>query len=67
MILGVALPHENLTWFATKVNDTTLPDNVPVPPKKGKKTDNKGFRATLETAVKDQGSVEADFLKQFLF
>jgi GLPGLI family protein len=67
MILGVALPHENLTWFATKVTDTSLPDDAIVPPKKGKKTDNKGFRATLETAVKDQGSVDADFMKQFLF
>jgi len=67
MILGVALPHENLTWFATKVTDTSLPDNAIVPPKKGKKTDNKGFRATLETAMKDQGSVAADFMKQFLF
>jgi GLPGLI family protein len=67
MILGVALPHENITWFATKVTDTTLPDNTVVPPKKGKKTDNKGFRATLQTAVKDQGSIAADFMKQFLF
>jgi GLPGLI family protein len=67
MILGVALPHENITWFATKVTNTALPDNAVVPPKKGKKTDNKGFRATLQTAVKDQGQIAADFMKQFLF
>jgi GLPGLI family protein len=67
MILGVALPHENITWFATKVTDTTLPDNAVAPPKKGKKTDNKGFRATLQTALKDQGSIAVDFIKQFLF
>ena len=67
MILGVALPHENITWFATKVTDTTLPDNAVVPPKKGKKTDDKGFRATLQTALKDQGAIAVDFIRQFLF
>jgi len=67
MILGVALPHENLTWFATKVTDTTLPDNVVVPPKKGKKTDNKVFVLELQSALKDQGPMAADFVRQFLF
>ncbi len=66
MILGVALPHENVTWFATKVTDNTLPENTVVPPKKGKKTDDKGFRATLQTALKDQGPIAADFVRQFL-
>jgi len=36
MILGVALPHENVTWYATKVNDMTVPPNTLIPPKKGK-------------------------------
>ena len=67
MILGVALPHENITWFATKVTETALPDNAVVPPRKGKKTDSKDFRATLQNALKDQGSVAVDFMRQFLF
>lgn len=67
MILEVALPHENVIWVANKVTDTTLPDNAVVPPKKGKKTDNKGFRATLQNALKDEGSVAKDFMRQFLF
>jgi GLPGLI family protein len=67
MILGVALPHENVTWFATKVTDATLPDNALVPPKKGKKTDSKSFRETLRVALKDQGPIAADFVRQFLF
>ncbi len=67
MILGVALPHENITWFATKVTDTTLPDNIIVPPKKGKKIDNKAFILNLQTALKDQGPIAADFVRQFLF
>jgi len=56
MILGVALPHENITWFATKVTDSSLPPNMVVPPKKGKQTDGKGFKATVEAAFKDWGS-----------
>jgi GLPGLI family protein len=67
MILGVALPHDNVTWFATKVTDTALPPNTILPPKKGKQTDNKGFRATLEKALKDQGPLWVHFMNQFLF
>ena len=66
MILGVALPHENITWFATKVTGNQLPPNTVAPPKKGKPTDSKGFRATLQTLVKDQGPIAADFVRQFL-
>jgi GLPGLI family protein len=36
MILGVALPHENMTWFATKVNDMSETPATIAPPKKGK-------------------------------
>jgi len=67
MILGVALPHENISWFATKVTDTTLPDNTVIPPKKGKKTSNKGFILDLQTAMKDQGPLGANLVRQSLF
>jgi GLPGLI family protein len=60
MILEVALPHENMIWVATKVTDMTLAPNTVVPPKKGKPTDRKGFKATLQNAFKDWGS-EANF------
>jgi GLPGLI family protein len=67
MILGVSLPHENITWFATKVTEATVPENTIVAPKKGKKTDSKDFKATLQNALKDQGPIAADFVRQFLF
>lgn len=67
MILGVALPHENVTWFATKVTDTPLPPNVVIPPKKGKPLDNKGYREMLINALKDHGPIVKDLIKGFLF
>jgi GLPGLI family protein len=66
MILGVALPHENVTWFATKVTDITLPPNTVTAPKKGKQLDNKGFRETLDNALKDQGPIARDFVREFM-
>jgi GLPGLI family protein len=65
MILGVALPHENITWFATKVTDKTIPQNAVVPPEKGKAVTNKEFFSTLKSAVKDWGNDAQIFLKGF--
>jgi GLPGLI family protein len=50
MILGVALPHENVTWFATKVTEGSIPQDAIVPPKKGKPTNEKEFWKTLHDA-----------------
>ena len=36
MILGVVLPHLNVTWYATKVTTVTVPPATILPPKKGK-------------------------------
>lgn len=36
MILGVVLPHLNVTWYATKVTAVTVPPATIQPPKKGK-------------------------------
>lgn len=51
MILGIALPYENVTWFATKVTNTQVP--ALNPPGKGKQYDNKGFRATIAPLIKN--------------
>lgn len=65
MILGVALPHENVTWFATKVTDTSLSPNTVIPPKKGKPADYKSFKATIQSTFKDWGSNAPLFNKVF--
>ncbi|MDB5158558.1 MAG: hypothetical protein JWR50_3265 [Mucilaginibacter sp.] len=63
MILQVSLPHENLSWLATKVTDITIPDATLVPPKKGKAVTGKEFIKTLKDALKDWGT---DYTQQYL-
>lgn len=65
MILGVALPHENITWFATKVTEATVDAKALTPPKKGKPVDKKGLDKTLQIATKDWGAWKNAFLKAF--
>ncbi|WP_214072536.1 GLPGLI family protein [Mucilaginibacter sp. dw_454] len=65
MILGVALPHENVAWFASKVTDMTIAENEIAPPKKGKPVDNKLFVETLNKALKDWGTWGHSYLKAF--
>lgn len=47
MILGVALPYEHVTWFATKVSDIPVPEKNLVVPIKGKLIDLKGLKEKL--------------------
>jgi GLPGLI family protein len=55
MILGIALPHEHLTLFATKVQAVNIPDTELTPPVKGKKVTNNTLKQTLEERLKDWG------------
>lgn len=66
MILGVALPHENITWFATRVTDAPVAAGTIVPPVKGKPMDQVGFKAFLNSALKGWGSYGSTALKDFL-
>jgi len=65
MILGLALPHENVTWFATKVTEVAVPEKDLVPPTKGKPTDNKGLKAILLGAMKNWGEYAHPIYKAF--
>ena len=65
MILGVALPHENMTWFATKVTATSIDPNTIVPPKKGKPVNAKSFITTLKATFKNWGDDAPMYYKTF--
>ena len=66
LILGVALPHENITWFATLVKDVAVPATTVIAPKKGKATNYKDLLATLQNAIKSWGTYGQAALKVFL-
>jgi len=55
MILEVALPHENITWRATKVTETFTDGGALTPPKKGKPVNGKQLAETLKEVFKNQG------------
>lgn len=55
MILGLAIPHEHVTWFATKVYTESVPDAVLKQPARGKKMTNAQLTETIQTLTKDWG------------
>lgn len=65
MILGVALPHENVTWFAKSIKDTPVTESQLKAPTKGKPLDKKGFTETLKTVTKDWGAYANPIIKAY--
>ena len=55
MILGIALPHEHLTWFATKVQAVPVSTAELTAPVKGKKLNNATLKQTMMESLKDWG------------
>lgn len=53
MILGVALPHDNATWFATSVDLTSVPATGIVAPKKGKEMKTVEMREKIKSVWGD--------------
>lgn len=66
MILGVAVPHENVTWFATKVTDSAVDSKTLVPPKTGKPVSNKGLYDAIMKAMSTWGDYTIVALKGYL-
>lgn len=65
MILGVALPHENVTWFAKSIKDTPVTENQLKPPAKGKPLNKKGLTDTFKTLAKDWGDYANILIKGY--
>lgn len=55
MILGVALPHQHITWFATKVEAVRVPDTDMTIPGKGKKVNSAALKETLQGSLDQWG------------
>ena len=63
MILGVAIPHEHITWFATKVYSENVTASALIPPTKGKKVNNTSLLQKLKDALKNDGKWGNRFIK----
>ncbi len=66
MILGISLPHEHVSWFATKVEAITVPDSQLAPPVKGKKTDNSSLTEIIRRGMKDWGKEGQRYMRAAL-
>jgi GLPGLI family protein len=66
MILGVSLPHQHVSWFATKVEAIAVPESQVVPPVKGKKVDNAALQGAIRPALKDWGKSGQQFMEAIL-
>ena len=66
MILGVSMPHEHVSWFATKVEAISVPDNQLAPPAKGEKTDIANLTKTVQKSMKDWGKEGKRYLRAAL-
>ena len=55
MILGVSLPHQHVTWFATKVSAISVTTAQLKIPTKGKKVTNTSLQDVLKERMKDWG------------
>lgn len=65
MILGVALPHENMSWFATSIKDRPVSDTELKAPVKGKQMNNKELMEAIQSALKNWGDYAQVALKAF--
>jgi GLPGLI family protein len=65
MILGVSLPHENITWFATNVEINVSMGPIALP-KRTKSITRNEFKTTLQTNMKNWMIDRQDALKALL-
>lgn len=65
MILQLALPHENISWLATKVTDSAIDEKQITAPRKGKPVNRKELTLILNDATKNWGNYKNSYLKAF--
>jgi GLPGLI family protein len=66
MILGISLPHQHITWFATKVEAIRVSESQLEPPVKGKKIDNAALRQTVQPRMKDWGKQGREYMQDIM-
>jgi GLPGLI family protein len=62
MILEVVLPHDNVTWIATKVSDIPIPPTSIKPFQKGRPIDNRGLINYYNSTIKNSETIQTSSL-----
>lgn len=66
MILGLAIPHEHVTWFATKLYAVPVTETGFKIPTKGSKTTNAAMKDNIKSSLKDWGRWADRYIKAAL-
>jgi GLPGLI family protein len=66
MILGLAIPHEHVTWFATKLYAVPVKESDFKIPTKGTKTTNAALKDNLRASLKEWGKWGERYIKAAL-
>jgi GLPGLI family protein len=66
MILGVSLPHQHISWFATKVEAIPIAETQVAAPVKGKKVDNATLKSTIRSSLKNWGKTGQQYMEAIL-
>jgi GLPGLI family protein len=66
MIMGIALPHEHMTWFATKVSIGSIKMADLKPPAGGIKTTFPALKRTIQEGLKEWGKAGEQYLRAAL-
>lgn len=67
MILGLAIPHEHITWFATKLYGTPVNASDFKIPTKGSKTTNAAMKKEMMNSLEDWGKYADRYIKAALW
>lgn len=66
MILGVSLPHQHISWFATRVEAVPVAETQVSAPLKGKKVTNATLKETIRPSMKDWGKTGQQYMEAIL-
>ncbi|PSL48221.1 GLPGLI family protein [Chitinophaga niastensis] len=66
MILGLAMPHEHVTWFATKVLIDDIKEETLKPATKGKKVNSAELKEIVSKSLKDWGNYGKVYIKDIM-
>jgi GLPGLI family protein len=66
MILGISLPHEHVSWFATKVEAVNVTEAQVTPPVKGKKVNNTVLLESIKPSLKDWGKSGRQYIQTIM-